>query len=114
MAKKKTQQELEKLVPSRINKFGGRLTIVKNKNNKYFCFYPIAEKSIKVTKGLSIYEAMDKMYKQLIKKEIILLEPIKKKKKINKIETFKVTIPLSFREKRKRRLAIQNKLIKQK
>lgn len=115
MAKKKTIKELSDLIPSKIESHGhhGNLTIMKRSNDKYFCYYPFsAKKIIPTTKGKSITAAMQKMYDELLKRDIV--EEVKKIRKIKK-RKFKVKRnPLTPKQKMKIKLSMQNKNLKNK
>lgn len=86
---------------------GKKLTLVKSGNNKYFCFYPEADKKIKVCKGENTFVIFYKMYIQLLKLEIIQKEKPKKEKK-------PVQKPLDKKQLRKRKLTLQNNILKRK
>lgn len=111
MAEKNSEHYLKQL-PSKLTSNGKRLTLVKSSNNKYFCFYPESDKKIKVCKGENTFVVFYKMYIQLLKLGIIQKEKPKKEK--YKKEYKPVKKPLSKTQLRKRKLTLQNNILKNK
>lgn len=107
--------QISKKLPAKINGHLGELTIIKReKNGKYYCFYPTAIKEkVPVIKGHSIENVCVKMCKKLIEAGVITISKEKpiSKKTITSLSN-SVKKPLSKKERLKRKLRIQKNIVK--
>lgn len=113
--KKKTVKELSNLIPSKIESHGhhGNLTIMKRSNDKYFCYYPFHDKKIIPTsKGKSIEVVMNKMYNELVNRDILPKEEKVRAKKKKKSKSKRK--PLTSWQKRIIKIAAQKRSLKNK
>lgn len=118
---KKTTQELSNLIPSKIDQYGhhGNFTIVKRSNEKFLAYYPFeSDRQIPTVKGKSIHSCLKKMVDELSDRKIIVAEVVKKKKRkrkfTNKVSVSSSKNPMSDKERRKIKLRIQNKNLRNK
>lgn len=104
----RTTNELMKEIPSKIKNEHGTLTIVKRKNEAYYCYYPGLTK-IPVIKAKSLDSAVAKMYNELVDRKIIIPQIEKKKKIVSNDLTVKETKKRPFKNRMKTKLRIQKR-----
>lgn len=112
---KLTTKELEKLIPSKIKGHGhnGNFTLIKRSDNKFMSYYPFeSTRTINTTKGKTINATLQKMHDQLVEKNIIHSQVVKKKKKKSKNK--KERKPLEKKTRLNLKLKAQERALKNK
>lgn len=109
--KKKSTEELSKLLPTKIPGHDGKLTMMKRNNKTFYCLYPEAvDSKVNVAKGKSLNQACNNVYQQLIISGIVKVDLKKKKHKHKKINRK----PLNKKQKLDRKLKRQKTNLKKK